>query len=443
MALTVVRNTTASSGTSNVSSLTFSFPTTPATNNLLLLFLNTSDYSTNREPSAPDASWTQIQTRTNSTNQLTVWWKIFQSGDTNSFTFTISGTVEKCSGVMYEISGHNVASPIHTSSSQTNSNSTSMTTPSVTPSILGTMVFAGMATNDTETCSAVSSGWTLDATVKPSYHASYGAHRNSVTSDTTTAISNTFTTSAITDMPCTAIVFVTPDSSSIALSGSVASTSSITATLTNTDNTADLGGSVASTSSITAALTVLDNHVNLSGTVVAASSITATLAVLTLTIIDQLITDRSQSDITSFTALLNTINTNGWETLTSEEKVLWNTHRARHKHTDFNRIGEAVNYLVGILNSYGYNIVLSEKTDWATTDEPMYADLEELLDDIKTLKEYFYGTTALPSSIDNLTYTDANNIESLLVEIDLNISNMISSFRKCGTFKSGQGVILP
>lgn len=209
-----VRYTTASSGTSNVTSLTFAFTTAPAIGNLLLLFLNTSDYSVNREPSAPDASWTRIQTQQNSSNQLTVWWKIYQSGNSNSFTFTISGTAEKCSGVMYEITGVDSTNPIHNSSIRTNTNSTSMPSPSLTPSILGTMVFAGMATNDTETCSSVSSGWTLDATVKPSYHATYSAHRNAVTSDTTTAISNTFTTSAKTDMPCTSIVFINPASTS-------------------------------------------------------------------------------------------------------------------------------------------------------------------------------------------------------------------------------------
>lgn len=214
MALQIIQFKTTGSGTSDASSLTFVFSVTPTIDNLLLLFLNTSDYSTNREPSAPDASWTKIQTQQNSSNQLTVWWKIYQSGDSNSFTFTISGTAEKCSGVMYEITGADSTNPIHASSIRTNTNGTSMVSPSLTPSIIGTMVFAGMATNDTETCSAVSSGWTLDATIKPSYHATYGAHRNSLTSDTVTAISNTFTTSAVTDMPCTAIVFIAPASSS-------------------------------------------------------------------------------------------------------------------------------------------------------------------------------------------------------------------------------------
>jgi hypothetical protein len=45
--------------------------------------------------------------------------------------------------------------------------------------------------------------------------------------------------------------------------------------------------------------------------------------------------------------------------------------------------------------------------------------------------------------MDYIDFVDANNIEILLLEIDGYIQQMIQGFRKCGTFKSGQGVILP
>ena len=66
-----------------------------------------------------------------------------------------SGTAEKCSGVMYEITGHDPTNPIHNSSIRTNTNSTSMPSPSLTPSILGTMVLQGWR-QMTETCNTVS-----------------------------------------------------------------------------------------------------------------------------------------------------------------------------------------------------------------------------------------------------------------------------------------------
>ena len=110
---------------------------------------------------------------------------------------------------------------------------------------------------------------------------------------------------------------------------------------------------------------------------------------------------------------------------------------------DLNRVGDAVQYLADLLNGYGYAVSVSPKTDWTVSDIPRTANMAQYLTDINTIKTKFYGTTELPASMSGIDYTDANNIEKLLLEIETYINRMIDGFRYCGTFYSGQGVILP
>ena len=110
---------------------------------------------------------------------------------------------------------------------------------------------------------------------------------------------------------------------------------------------------------------------------------------------------------------------------------------------DLNRVGHNLDFLADLLNGYGYLVSVSPKTDWTLEDIPRASDMAQYLADLNALKDKFYGTTELPDSMNNLTVTAANNIEKLLLEIETYINRMVAGFRKCGTFKSGQGVILP
>ena len=114
-----------------------------------------------------------------------------------------------------------------------------------------------------------------------------------------------------------------------------------------------------------------------------------------------------------------------------------------YTHEDLNRVGVNVQHLADLLNGYGYAVSVSPKTDWTVEYIPRESNMEAYLADVAAIKESFYGTTPIPANMNNLTYTDANNIEKLLVEIETYINRMVAGFRKCGTFKSGQGVILP
>lgn len=205
--------------TATGSSVPFVLSTQPSIGNLLVAFVGTSDYSEDRTPTAPDGTWTKFIDQANANVQLTVWWKVVQSGDGTSYTFPISGTVEWYSGVLYEIDGADTATPIDQSAVNTGS----QTTPTVTPTVIGTLALSVLETDDGSTggitLTGVSSGWTADQTARPSYHTTYAASRDALTTDTTTGIYNVFTLSGSPTTPVAATVLIKP----AAASGSIMS----------------------------------------------------------------------------------------------------------------------------------------------------------------------------------------------------------------------------
>jgi len=119
--------------------------------------------------------------------------------------------------------------------------------------------------------------------------------------------------------------------------------------------------------------------------------------------------------------------------------VINQTAKGSYDYTDLNRVGTNIAYIAGLLNTYGYAVAVSPKTDWTISDIPTPTQMAQYVADLTAIKNRFYGTTSLPSAMDNLTFTDANNIELLLAEIETYINRMIAGFRQCGTFKCGQG----
>lgn len=115
------------------------------------------------------------------------------------------------------------------------------------------------------------------------------------------------------------------------------------------------------------------------------------------------------------------------------------TSAAQYGYEDLNRVGEDVQFLADLLNFYGYAVTVTTKTDWAKENDFNATNLQTYLNNITALKNAFYGTVTVPTTI--LTHTQANDIERLLNEVETYINRMVASFKKCGTFKSGQGVI--
>ncbi|NCB51342.1 MAG: hypothetical protein EOM54_05610 [Clostridia bacterium] len=155
------------------------------------------------------------------------------------------------------------------------------------------------------------------------------------------------------------------------------------------------------------------------------------------TIIDTLITDRVAADSARVTAL----EAKGFAAMTAAEQAEWlGKMKGAYDYIDLNRVGQAISCLAGLLNGYGYSASVSPKTDWTADDFDSFHATEaaKYLSDLGIIKAAFYGTTKLPADMDGLTVTEANAIETLLVEIETYINNMVAAFNYCGEIYCGE-----
>ena len=197
--------------TSKGTTIPFTLGETPIVGSVLLAFTAWSDYGGPRTVSPPDETWTKIDEDTNGYAGLVTWWHLVEEGDGTEHTFTMSGTNEYRSGVIYEVSGADGSSPIDQHSILGEANGATATPTAVTPSVLSTLALAAvtMASWNGEV-SGVSEGWTLDEEGNNYPVTSWGAHRDDLTTDTTTPITTTFTFTGSVTTPLSAIMLVAP-----------------------------------------------------------------------------------------------------------------------------------------------------------------------------------------------------------------------------------------
>lgn len=134
-------------------------------------------------------------------------------------------------------------------------------------------------------------------------------------------------------------------------------------------------------------------------------------------IIDELIFDRTQSDI---------IN---------------RTRKAYIDYEDLNRIESAVEYISNQLNVNGYINVVDAKTDWNIRDIRLQTECDRIRNNIIELKEKYYvkhTTPDIPTNIDWSSYIQANDIERILFDIADLIVSLNNNFVYCGVGGAGQ-----
>ena len=130
-----------------------------------------------------------------------------------------------------------------------------------------------------------------------------------------------------------------------------------------------------------------------------------------------LITDRTQEDVDNRNA-----------------KGSYNT-------SDLNRVGAAMAYLRDRFNANGYNIHINPKTTWREIDVPTQRDMALYLGYLGTLKSAITlpeWTPESPASMEDLTYSKANDIEEILEIIDAAITIMEGAFWYSGELYSGE-----
>lgn len=153
-----------------------------------------------------------------------------------------------------------------------------------------------------------------------------------------------------------------------------------------------------------------------------------------------LVFDRASTDVT----YLNTLRTKVRNrTASTEEFDEWlkASLKGAYNYTDLNRVGEAVNYIANLLNTYGYANTVKAKTDWNMEDKPNPQQMNEYLANINKLKEVFTvkkDTPNTPSSMIYLNWEKANDIEKILYDINLIIGYLEGYFIHSGVANLGQ-----
>ena len=157
-----------------------------------------------------------------------------------------------------------------------------------------------------------------------------------------------------------------------------------------------------------------------------------------MSIIDTLITERTQLD----EKRVEELATKGYDAMTDAEKAEWDGEmKGAYNASDLNRVGLAVDYLTSRLRSYGISVVTDPKADWVTDDAPTISQMRKYLADVEALRSAIAvlpTTPEVPTDMDGLTYTEANDIEKILVDIDSLITNMTFAWFYSGDIYSGE-----
>lgn len=133
--------------------------------------------------------------------------------------------------------------------------------------------------------------------------------------------------------------------------------------------------------------------------------------------------------------------------MASEIDALIANHTAadHYDYRDYNRVGAAVAYVAGLLNSaYGFNVTVTAKHDWAEADIPTQSDIDRYLADIQTCRGAFTQLASTPETPTVMRYNVdvANNIEQIILDVEKLINNMSAAFHHSGVTICGQGGLI-
>ncbi len=157
-----------------------------------------------------------------------------------------------------------------------------------------------------------------------------------------------------------------------------------------------------------------------------------------------LITDRTQADVSRVQQLA----AKGYANMTDTEKTEWAKDlKGAYNASDLNRVGNAVNYLVGRLTQLPKDVQaylaskgvapdaffavpydpadydFEAKITWQQSEIPTGSEMADYLGNVVLLRAAFdYETDALPESMEKLTFVGANAIEKALLGLDAKIT---------------------
>lgn len=115
-----------------------------------------------------------------------------------------------------------------------------------------------------------------------------------------------------------------------------------------------------------------------------------------------------------------------------------------YEYTDLNRVEAAVEAIVTHFDELGIGEKLTTKTDWEPPGDfsentwPISVQMPRYLGNITKIKALFSNSVRLPSSMDDITYTGANNIEKVLQIAMERIEGIKQAFLYSGEIYAGE-----
>lgn len=155
--------------------------------------------------------------------------------------------------------------------------------------------------------------------------------------------------------------------------------------------------------------------------------------VVDITIINQLGTSTETTFTMYYGLHLVTDRTNA-DVAARNEKGTYNA-------SDLNRVGAAMNYVSDMLHAAGYDPHISPKTNWSETDLPTADTMTRYLADLAELRSQFtqtQNTPGVPTTMENLTWREANDIERILQDICAMLTNISAAWFYSGELYSGE-----
>lgn len=164
-----------------------------------------------------------------------------------------------------------------------------------------------------------------------------------------------------------------------------------------------------------------------------------------MSIIDTLITDRTNADVQRWASL----KSKGWSGMTDAEKAEWNAGmKGAYNYTDLNRVTQAMDYLNERLAGYGYQTgyqtveVAFGRTEWEESDIPTPEIMTAYLSNVEAIRstlEVLSATPETPESMEALTWVEANNIEQILVDVETVINRVVNGMARSNSFTFWSG----
>lgn len=117
------------------------------------------------------------------------------------------------------------------------------------------------------------------------------------------------------------------------------------------------------------------------------------------------------------------------------------TNKGFYNASDLNRVGAAVQYVAERFAAQGYTVAVSPKTDWLASDISTASELETYRQNIATLRALLAvmpTTPEAPDSMAGLTYTEANSIERILLDLDTLLTNAALAWYQSGDIYAGE-----